>query len=215
MASSRKEARDAEKRASLLKELDSILAESSQYEDSIGRMLSALDPDVSKLRDAINDFEDKLSLASQANAGSGGRRYSIPGLIQLRRLLDDDMPVFSKVDQQVMDNYRKSLLQHYHPDKATGDAVKFQQVKDAYATSNLELLALMYSYLEKSTLDIPDLHKYVGAAFRKLATMRTKNTYKICMLYMTNPDPAKANAELTALIARRATVIAATNLAIS
>lgn len=223
---SRKQARDSAKRSLLLKELDKYLTELSALHTTTEGVLTKLDPDVTQLRDALSDFENKLSLASQAAAlsgnGKGGKRYNIPGIIQLRFLLDDDMPVFSKVDHQIMLDYRKRLQQYYHPDKPTGNIDMFNKVSAAYATGNLELLALLYSYISGSDvglaagsgLDIPSLHHYVGAAFRKLTLAKNSNTHRIARAYLASSNKTVAAKMLEDLIRIRATTMRSINLAV-
>lgn len=162
-----------------LADLLSICGDLQNMEKMVDGVLASLDLELGDLHRAISSVEVKLNDGAKKDLT---RKYDVPGYVKLRYLLDDDAPTFSKVDEIVAERYRKILLSYYHPDKLkTADPKKFELVKYACSTANIELLAAMVMETNKPVSS--DVSTLYGVVFRRLHTFKTKNSYKIAAAY--------------------------------
>lgn len=175
-----------------------LLASCTEYlatTKAIDEELSSLDVDMDALNAVNNELETLISLeANQLSREQNletGKRYMVAGPTKLRWMLDGEaLPVFDKLDEQVAITYRRKLLQHYHPDRSTGDQQRFNMVNAAFATANVEVLGLLMLGIG-SDMDQDDLLRYHGAAFRRLATVKAGFTFRIlCLCRTGNRDKA-------------------------
>lgn len=157
-------------------------------EDDIDRALRELNPDASEIRSANLIVERRLSaeanqqMLEDSENENKKRKFNITGTTKLRWLIDDSAPSFNKVDESAAEKYRRKLMQHYHPDKDTGNVAQFEMVKRAVSTSSMEMLALMVLQIGDTITD-EDLDRYCGAAFRKLSTLKAGHCYRILRMH--------------------------------
>ena len=165
---------------------------------------------MSELVRATNDFEHIRSLEAQEIALEKQlpphKRYTVSGITKLRWSLDGDGdPTFDKLDIQVAEKYRRKLLQHFHPDKPTGDIEKFNLTKTAVSMCNIELLAFLTLGIGHP-IDDEDIERYYGTSFQKLAKLKAGFSYRAACLVMTG-NKHKATAMVQAEIDKRAKLI--------
>ena len=174
-----------------------------------GALLS-LKLNMDSLNSATNEFEHMRSLEANAQAIEQNleprQRYTVPGITKLRWSLDGDGdPSFEKLDIAVAERYRRRLLQHFHPDRSTGDPDKFNLTRLAVAMCNIELLALLTLGIGQE-VDEEDIERYYGTSFQKLARLRAGFSFRITCLVMTGNTP-KATALVQAEIDKKAQLI--------
>lgn len=174
------------------------------------RVLAALNPDVASLRDAHLDMERVISAqASAADTANDDkassvlrRKTNVTGTTKLRWLLDSASPTFDKVDMAAATNFRKRLLQIYHPDRlASGNPELFQLVNETFATANVEMLALM-ALRGGAKISAADLCRYADAADRKLYAFKAGDCWRITQLYKSG-NIEQAKLALAKLVDRR------------
>ena len=153
---------------------------------AIDDFLSSMDLDMAELTQANNELENLISLEATALANEQSlathKRIMVAGPTRLRWMLDgESLPIFDKLDEQIALRYRRKLLQHYHPDKETGDEAKFNMVNAAVACANVEVLGLLILGIGQD-IEVDDLERYHGAAFRRLSTLRAGFTFRMLCL---------------------------------
>lgn len=168
--------------------LQTLLKEEMYLHDRIDRVLQILSPDASQINRAIELTEERLySEALLAGLDEPesmqNKKYNVTGNTKLRWMLDNDSPTFSKVDESTAETYRKRLLQFYHPDRPFGDLEKFELVKMAYATANVELLALLTMGMGH-VLDPETLQIYENKVEERLARLKSKMSFSILQKYV-------------------------------
>ena len=194
----------------LQNELISLCNDFSSLTKEIDEALGKLPVDSNALNAAAKEMEEFISMdaAAQALAESTPpeKRYSIAGDTKLRWLLDgDSAPIMEKLDIEVSNRYRRLLLQHYHPDRSTGDSVKFNLVQLAVATANVEMLALLALGVGHK-LEADDLKRYHGASYRRLAKLKAGLSFKALCLCKTGNKP-RATLLIQAEIDKRTALI--------
>jgi hypothetical protein len=168
----------------------------SKLTKEIDTELAGLNVNLDKLNSVAKDYEELVSAEAAAIAleeqSTPDKRFSTAGDTRLRWLLDGEgNPVFEKLDVEIADRYRRRLMQYYHPDRETGDEVKFQLVKTAAETANVEMLALMILGIGHK-IELADLKRYHGAAFRRLAKLKAGLSFKaLCLCKTGNREMAQ------------------------
>ena len=191
-------------------ELISLCEDYTKVTKEIDKELQGLNVNLDKLNSVAKDYEEQVSLEANAQASEEklepSKRFSIAGDTRLRWLLDGEgNPIFDKLDAEIANRYRRLLLQHYHPDRSTGDADKFQLVKLAAETANVEILALLILGIGQ-TIDVADLKRYHGAAFRRMAKLKAGLSFKALCLCKTG-NRATAQVLVQNEVDRRAGII--------
>lgn len=177
------------------KKLEDACNEYLKVSKTIDATLLTLELNMTELASVTNEFEHLRSLEANQLAMEQqlepSKRYTVAGITKLRWSLDGDGdPSFDKLDVEVAERYRRKLLQHFHPDKATGDLDKFNLTKTAVAMCNIELLAFLTLGIGHP-IDDEDLERYYGTAFQKLAKIKAGFSYKVTSLVMSgNKDKA-------------------------
>lgn len=169
-----------------------LLASCTEYlatTKAIDQELGMLDVDMAALNAANNELEAIISLEanelSRQQELAPGKRILVAGPTKLRWMLDGEaLPMFDKMDEQVALAYRRRLLQHYHPDRPTGDEDRFNMVNLAVATANVEVLGLLILGIGQD-IEVEDLMRYHGAAFRRLSTLKAGFTFRLLCLCRT------------------------------
>lgn len=180
----------------LQSDLINLCEDYSKLTKEIDNALSGLNVDLEKLNSVAKDYEELVSAEAAAIAleeqSKPEKRFSTAGETRLRWLLDGEgNPVFEKLDVELAERYRKRLMQYYHPDRETGDAVKFQMAKTASETANVEMLALMVLGIGHK-IELSDLKRYHGAAFRRLAKLKAGISFKaLCLCKTGNRETAQ------------------------
>ena len=176
--------------------LESLLREESGLHTSIDNVLRILNPDSSKINRALQLVEERLYAEAllegldEPASKLKSTKYNVTGNTKLRWMLDNESPTFRKVDQGAAEVYRKRLLQHYHPDKATGNADLFETVKMAHATANVELLALLTMGIG-TEMEEADIDTYQGRVEERIAKLQTGKSFSILRTYLSQ-GPEKA-----------------------
>ena len=171
------------------------------------RVLAALNPDVASLRDAHLDMERVISAqASAADTANDDKASSVlrrtTNVTATTKFLDSTSPSFDKVDMAAATNFRKRLLQIYHPDRlASGNPELFQLVNETFATANVEMLALM-ALRGGAKISAADLCRYADAADRKLHAFKAGDCWRITQLYKSG-NIEQAKLALAKLVDRR------------
>lgn len=191
-------------------ELISLCEDYDKTTKEIDTTLQGLNVNLDKLNSVAKDYEEQVSLEANAQALEEkldpSKRFSIAGDTRLRWLLDGEgNPIFDKLDVALANRYRRLLLQHYHPDRATGNQEKFQLVNLASETANVELLALLILGIGH-TIEIDDLKRYHGAAFRRMAKLKAGISFKALCLCKTG-NRATAQVLVQNEVDRRASLI--------
>lgn len=177
-------------------ELEGLLKQEAGLHNQIDGVLRILSPDASRINRALQLVEERLyaealleGLDEPASVVKN-KKYNVTGNTKLRWLLDNESPTFSKVDQSTSENYRRRLLQHYHPDRKTGDTDMFETVKLAHATANIELLAMLSAGIGME-LDDSDIEVYKGRVEERLDKLKTNLSFSILRTYLSQgSEPA-------------------------
>lgn len=181
--------------ALLQSELISLCEEYEKLTKDIDKELGNLPIDTAELNAVAKEMEEIVAMESAALALAEKlapeKRYSIAGDTRLRWLLDGQgAPIIEKLDQEVSNRYRRMLMQHYHPDRETGDTVKFNLVQLAVNTANVEMLALLALGIGHK-VDVDDLRRYHGAAYRRMAKLKAGLSFKaLCLCKTGNKSTA-------------------------
>lgn len=176
--------------------LEALLRKESGLHANIDNILRILNPDSSKINRALQIVEERMYAEAllegldEPASKPKSTKYNVTGNTKLRWMLDNESPTFRKVDEGVAEVYRKRLLQHYHPDRATGNADLFETVKMAHATANVELLALLTMGVG-TELEEADIDTYQGRVEERLAKLQAGKSFSILRTYLSQ-GPEKA-----------------------
>lgn len=186
-------------------------------ERAIDSTLVELNPDTKAIVEANLAIERALTAQANLQMLEDGailakkRKYNVTGITKLRWLIDADSPTFNKVDASTAELYRRRLLQHYHPDRVTGNIEMFTLVQTAVASASMELLAMLVMGIDDDLVTSEDLARYAGIAQQKLAKLKASNSMSVVKLARSgNFD--KARTKLQALIDTKASLMQITML---